>query len=93
MTEKEQVSPELPKEGDTKVVDGVTYRYVNSGYTIREYFSHESKKGPGPGWDSRFGLLDNDHALNKFGRTFSLEEVTKTTLLPDTPYFIWEEVE
>jgi hypothetical protein len=32
--------------------DGKKYRVKDSGYTIREYFSHE-----GPGWDTRWGTL------------------------------------
>ncbi len=88
---KENDAMQLPQEGDTKVVDGVTYRYVNSGLTVRQWFSHHTEKGPGPGWDLRRRLLDDEYAMKKFGRTFSEEEVMfKTNLLPDTPYYQWE---
>ena len=41
------------KAGDSKVVDGRTYRLKATTYTMRRYFSHE-----GPGWDTRRGVLE-----------------------------------
>ena len=74
-------SPESP-EDEYKVVDGVTYRKVDTGYTIRQYFSHSTpEKGPGPGWDYRMTMLP------KLG----IDPFTED--LPDDPYYEWQEVE
>ena len=86
----------LPQFGDKKFIDGTLYEYVDTGYTLREYFAHStSRKGPGPGWDTRKILLDDAWAMERFGRTFSEEEVwnTGSVELPDLPYGQWEEVE
>ncbi len=84
----------IPEEGDIKEVNGVTYRYEQSGYTIREYYAHSTPgKGPGPGWDTRGGLLDDERSLKKFGRTFSVDEVYGQSPLPDTPHYVWRPVE
>ena len=47
-TEKNQ--GDSPEE---KIIDGKKYRKVDSGYSIREYFSHS-----GPGWDTRKQMLE-----------------------------------
>lgn len=87
----EQIPNPLPLEGDIKEIDGVKYRYENSGYTIREWYAHHTPgKGPGPGWDFRQRLLNDEYSLNKFGRTFSIKEVFQDEPLPDTPYFQWK---
>ncbi len=89
-----QEKAEVPQEGDVKVVDGITYRYEQSGYTIREYYAHLTEgKGPGPGWDTRGGLLDDERSLKKFGRTFSIEEVYGNEPLPDTPMYQWRSID
>jgi hypothetical protein len=64
-----------------KIIDGVKYRKVDTGYTIREFYSHSTpEKGPGPGWDSKM------HAFKKYG----VDDVSE---LPNDPYLIWEEVD
>lgn len=68
-------------EGEIKIVDGKKYRRVDSGYTLRQYFSHESiEKGPGPGWDFRRDILE-EHGVNE------------PSELPDEPYYQWELIE
>lgn len=76
---KEQ--PEQPIEGEIREIDGEKYRWTNTGYTLRQYFSHSTpEKGPGPGWDTRLPTLE------KYG-------VKDPKDLPDEPYFRWELVE
>ncbi len=41
------------KEDQIKIVDGKGYRRVPSGYTVREFYSHD-----GPGWDFRQTALE-----------------------------------
>ena len=84
----------ISNEGDIKEVNGVKYRYEHSGYTIREWYAHLTPgKGPGPGWDTRQGLLDDERSLAKFGRTFTEKEVyEENPPLPDTPYCTWKEI-
>lgn len=68
-------------KGEEKVIDGVTYRKVDSGYTVRQYFSQSTtEKGPGPGWDTRQRMLE-------------AYQVDDPAELPDDPYYLWEEVE
>lgn len=75
------------------IIDGKKYKKIDSGYTIREYYSHHTpEKGPGPGWDFKEQLLDKDYALKRFGREFSAKEVFDSQLLPNDPYYIWEKV-
>ncbi|MFA6252706.1 MAG: hypothetical protein WCV69_00330 [Patescibacteria group bacterium] len=63
-----EIDPEI------KIIDGKIYREIDSGYTIREYFSHEtSSKGPGPGWDTRWDTL----------RQYGVYEPSE---LPNEPY-------
>ncbi len=85
--------PENPEE-DIKVIDGKKCRRVNSGYTIRQYYSHSTpEKGPGPGWDFRKSLLDDNYAMEQFGRTFTEKEVYGPDQLPDDPFYNWEPIE
>ena len=85
---------ELATDQEIKVIDGKKYRRVESGYSIREWYSHETpKKGPGPGWDHRFQLTDSAYAMKKFGRTFTLDEVADPNKLPDEPYYQWRPIE
>ena len=64
-----------------KIVDGVKYRKVDTGYTVREFFSHTTNtKGPGPGWDKHL------RALEEYG-------VKSVQDLPNDAYFEWIEVE
>jgi len=61
--------------------DGKKYRLIDTGYTVREYFSHETRsKGPGPGWDRHLSVLE------EYG-------VSSADELPDTPYYRLEELE
>jgi len=72
--------PQLNQEIEEKVIDGVKYRRVSSGYTVRQYFSHNTpEKGPGPGWDTK-------------QRIFEEYNVDDTNKLPDTLYYTWEEI-
>lgn len=59
---------------------GKKYRRINSGYTIRQYFSHSTpEKGPGPGWDMHQYKLDEYN-------------VNSTSQLPNEPYYYLEEI-
>ena len=70
-----------PEAEEIKIIDGKKYRKVFSGYTVRQYYSHQTpEKGPGPGWDFR------RKALEKYN-------VNEPSELPDEPYYEWEEVE
>lgn len=77
-----------PKPGEVKVFsDGKKYRWEPSGYTVRQWFSHESEKGPGPGWDSF--LSRAEELVKKYGikkKPFLL----KPNDLPDEPYYQWK---
>lgn len=87
--EKESI---LPKFGDRKVINGVTCEYVDTGYTLRQYYSHLTpEKGPGPGWDTIEILLDAEKAVGRFGRTFTKDEVFgfNGKSLPDLPFGRW----
>lgn len=69
----------IPQE-DTKIVDGIKYIRVWSGFTIRQFYSHHTDEmGSGPGWDFKEKILE------KYG-------VNDPSELPDEPYYIWEEV-
>jgi hypothetical protein len=69
----ENPEPEVTKIG----ADGKKYRRVPTGYSMREYFSHETDgKGPGPGWDFRWSTLEK-------------YKVDDPSDLPDEPYFLW----
>jgi hypothetical protein len=73
--------PGFQPNDEVKVIGGVTYRKVDSGYTVRQYFSHSTpEKGPGPGWDHHLRILEKYHVENP-------------AELPDEPYYLWEEVE
>lgn len=76
----EQPNQEIPEE--VQLIDGQPYRRVDTGYTVRQWFSHSTReKGPGPGWDTRF------EELRKLGidpHTNYYDE------LPDTPYYQYE---
>ncbi len=85
-----------PKFGDKKVINGVMCEYIDTGYTLRQYYSHSTpEKGPGPGWDTRTRLLDNEWTMKTFGRTFSNEDVwvSGPAKLPDLPFGRWIPVE
>lgn len=90
-------NPESQESNDERdeivVVEGKRYRkeYVPP-YTFRTWFSHETDGfGPGPGWDFRFALHDQETAMRLYGRTFTDEEVTDPTKMPDEPYYRLEE--
>lgn len=86
----------LPKFGDKKIINGILCEYLDTGYTLRQYYAHSTvEKGPGPGWDTRTRLLDNDWTMKTFGRTFSDKEVWNidSTQLPDLPFGRWVQVE
>jgi hypothetical protein len=77
-----------PIEGEIRVIDGKEFRAVKTRWTMRQYYSHD-----GPGWDFRKELLDNGLSLQKFGRTFSIDEAFSPSVLPNTPMFDWKPVE
>jgi hypothetical protein len=82
--------------GDRKEINGVMCEYVDTGYTLRQYYAHSTiEKGPGPGWDTRTRLLDDAWAMERFGRTFSDKEVwaLDSTQLPDVPFGKWVPIE
>lgn len=71
----------LNQEKEIKIICGKIYRRADSGYTIRQYFSYNTiEKGPGPGWDRRWKVLE------KYG-------VDNPADLPDEPYCDWELIE
>ncbi len=78
-------------EEEVKIFEGKKYRKVDSGYTIREWYSHESpRKGPGPGWDTWNSNFDE--ICKKYGLIG--DSIMKTPEeLPDKPYYMWELVE
>src|SRR3989339_1855026 len=83
-----------PKEGDIKIVNGKTYHYEKSRYTLRQFYSHSTPEmGAGPGWDFKTELLDNDWAMKNFGRTFSIDEVFNPRALPDLPIYHWKMIQ
>jgi len=85
---------ENPQPGDVKIVDGIKYQYKKSKYSLRQFYSHETPEmGPGPGWDVRMGLLNDEWAMKNFGRTFSAKEVFNPSLLPDLPMYEWSMVD
>lgn len=68
-------------EGEIREVGGRKYEAVATGYSEKEYFAHStSEKGPGPGWDSRWGYMDR------------IAENEGRTELSDEPYVRWVEV-
>lgn len=72
--------PKFNEENQERIIDGVKYCKVFTGYTIRQYFSHSTpEKGPGPGWDSRWKMLEKYN-------------INETSNLPEEPYYVWEEV-
>lgn len=81
MNNMEQEPQQNKVEEEEKIVNGIRYRKVNSGYTLRQYYSHSTpEKGPGPGWDFRWKVLE------KYG-------VNEPSELPDDLFYIWEEIE
>ncbi len=86
---------ESPPEPNEVRVDehGMRFRWTDTGYTVRQWFSHETEKGPGPGWFSRSRLLDKDWSIRRFGRVFTQKEAMDPQLLPDDPYYQWQEME
>lgn len=64
-----------------KIIDGKKYRKIDTGFTVRQFYSQSTpEKGPGPGWDTRWKMLQ------KYG-------VNDPSELPDEPYYTWEEIE
>ena len=72
--------PRSGEQPEIKIIEGREYRKVYSGYSVRQYYSHETpEKGPGPGWDFRSAALEK----------YNVKDVSE---LPDEPYYSWEEV-
>ena len=83
-----KVNP-LPTPGEIREIDGVKYKWTDTGFTVAGYFCHD-----GPGWDFRNWLLDSEWALSHVGRTFTPAEVYGDVLktFPDSSYYDWEEI-
>jgi len=83
----------LPQEEEFKTIEGKKYKKVFTGYTVRQYYSHETEeKGPGPGWDgfrSSMDLIADEYGIDISGNKFLH---FKPSDLPDTPHFVWQEV-
>lgn len=76
---------------EVRIIEGKKYRKVPSGYTVRQYYSHETpEKGPGPGWDRFVG--DPQGIAEKYGVHKKLLELSPNDL-PDEPHYMWEEIE
>ncbi|MBI3633829.1 MAG: hypothetical protein HY226_06100 [Candidatus Vogelbacteria bacterium] len=73
---------------EVRVIDGKKYHLVDSGHTIRWWYSHD-----GPGWDGRGILLKDEYTLKQLGRTFTEKEVYGPDKLPDTPYYEWRPID
>lgn len=66
---------------EMRIIDNIPHRKVDSGYTIRQWFSHSTEeRGPGPGWDNRISGLES----------IGIDPFTKPSELPDEPYYLWE---
>jgi hypothetical protein len=73
--------PKFNQEPEEKIVDGARYHKVDTGYTLRQYYSFSTpEKGPGPGWDSRWKILEKYN-------------VNEPSELPDEPHYVWEKIE
>lgn len=69
-----------------QVWDTSAEQLVEEIYSLRSWFSHSTENiGPGPGWDSRFGLLhlSQEEMTKRYGHTFTPEEVSSPALMPD----------
>jgi|SRR3989344_5926240 len=78
-----------PEPGEVRLFKNGKFRWVPTGYTVRQYFSHESEKGPGPGWDFFLGRAEKlieKYKINK--KPYLL----KPKDLPDEPYYKWQPV-
>lgn len=93
--EKEQNrnNQESQSEEEIKIIDGKKYIKIPTGYTVRQWYSHESEKGSGPGWD-RF-VSDPSEIAKEYGiklkSTGDLMRFNPNNL-PDEPYYKWEPV-
>jgi hypothetical protein len=81
-----------PEAEGIKIIDGKKYRKVFSGYTVRQYYSHQTpEKGPGPGWD--FFIVRQEELAKKYGIELKNRMRFRPEDLPNEPYYEWEEVE
>lgn len=81
---------------ETRVIDGVKCRRVESGYTVRQYFSHFTEGvGPGGGWDRFNAPGGKESIIKELGLDIGPETLWKLEPqdLPDTPYYRWEPIE
>lgn len=78
---KNKEAPDTPNTEEFRVIHGKKYRRIDTGYTIREYYSHSTpEKGPGPGWDWRWDTLEK-------------HSVKHPSELPNDPLYQWELVD
>ncbi|MDD5693200.1 MAG: hypothetical protein PHU86_01870 [Patescibacteria group bacterium] len=84
-----------PPKDETVEYKGKKYRRVLiPNYTLRTYYSHETEDvGPGPGWDFKGVLLDDDLMMQLYGRTFTPNEAFDPSALPDIPVYRIEDME
>lgn len=84
-----QPQPER-RAGEFKVIDGVKYEKVFTGYTVRQWFSHSTiEAGAGPGWD-KF-VANADAIFRRYGMDpdkMSMREIDPKNL-PDELHYDW----
>lgn len=79
--------------GTRKTLNGVTFEWQASGFTLPEWYSHHSDKGPGPGWDSREQLDIPGFCEERYGFTPTLDQIwSNPSSLPALPHGRWVEV-
>lgn len=67
--------------GEIREFSGRKFRWQDTGYSLREYYSHETaERGPGPGWDLRWDIL----------KKYGVEE--PSDLPNDIRVYAWEEI-
>lgn len=77
------------EDSEIRIIEGKKYKKIPSGYTVRQWYSHESEKGPGPGWDSWSNNFSE--ILETYGIPFSIRATPDD--LPDSPHYSWEPIE
>ncbi|MBI2405236.1 hypothetical protein HYV22_03610 [Candidatus Gottesmanbacteria bacterium] len=82
---------ESAPEEEIKIIDGKKYRKVFSGYTVRQFYSHE-----GPGWDLFQIQSTREELAKEYG--IELKDLKDRLMfepkdLPDEPYYQWELVD
>jgi len=90
---EKDLNPQQQNFEEIKIIDGKKYKKVDTGYTVRQYFSHETpEKGPGPGWDTLNSVGGQDNLIKRYNIKTSKVWIEPSDL-PDEPYYVWQEVE